>query len=276
MNSKVNLIISFAEMLQKIVNETKDTAYTQTCDIAMRALASDDGSVTIFDVAYDLHDADAEKIMPASVTEYLKTVYQIGIDEGNPVCMNNMGTLYYTNRCGMQSYKKARKYYDMAAKTGFPVSAENIGYIYYYGRDTDIDYEKAYKYFSIAALQGRVEATYKVADMFRYGYYVDKSPVVAHILYRRAYDMSAQDDDCACIGNVMKRMGDVYSEGIGCDPDPKTALLYYQTAETNFYTQIEKGDRFAQKDLEFVIKMQSKLRKQITKSLPRVNGDGSV
>ena len=55
-----------------------------------------------------------------------------------------MGTMYYTNRCGMQSYKEATKYYEMAVKTGYPLPAENLGYVYYYGRDTDIDYEKAY------------------------------------------------------------------------------------------------------------------------------------
>lgn len=274
MNSKVHLVISFAEMLQKIINETKDTDYTQTFDTAMEALSSEDGDKTIFDVAYALHMCDTDKEVPKSVLEYLKTVYQIGIDEGNPICMNNMGSLYYTNRCGMQSYKKATRYYEMAVKTGYPVPAENLGYIYYYGFDTDIDYEKAYKYFSMAALQGRIEATYKMGDMFRYGYYVDKSPAVAYILYHRAYDMSGQDDECTCVANVMKRLGDVYSEGIGCDPNLKTALLYYQSAETNFYSQVEKGDPFVQKDLDYVIKMQNKLRKQITKDLPELSWKG--
>ena len=268
MNSKVNLIISFAEMLQKIANETKNTDYEQTFDIATKALSSEDGNVTIFDVAYALHDCDADKTMPQSVLEYLKTVYQIGIDEGNPICMNNMGTLYYTNRCGMQSFKKATKYYEMAVKTGYPLPAENLGYVYYYGRDTEINYEKAYKYFSMAALQGQIEATYKVGDMFRYGYYVDKSPAVSFVLYHKAYNMSEQDDNCQCHGNIMKRMGDLYYEGIGCDKDPKTALVYYQNAEAQFYRQIENGDIFASKDLEFVIKAQAKLRKQIAKTLP--------
>ena len=271
MNSKVNLIISFAEMLQKIANETKDTDYKQTFDIAVKALSSEDEGTTIFDVAYALHNTDAEKPMPASVLEYLKTVYQIGIDEGNPVCMNNMGSLYYTGRCGIQSYKKAREYYEMAVKTGYPLPAENLGYVYYYGRDTDIDYEKAYKYFTMAALQGQTEATYKVGDMFRYGYYVDKSPAIAYVLYHKAYAMSDDDKDGDCLGNIMKRLGDVYAEGIGCDMDLKTALVYYQNAEVQFYRQIENGDQYAQKDLDFVIKAQTKLRKQIAKQLPNLS-----
>ena len=268
MNRKVNLIISFAEMLQKIVNETKGTDYSQTFDVAMKALSSEEGSTTIFDVAYAFHQCDTDKTMPGSVLEYLKTVYQIGIDEGDPVCMNNMGSLYYTGRCGIKDYKKAKKYFEMSAKTGYPLSAENLGYIYYYGLDTDIDYEKAYKYFSMAALQGRVESIYKIGDMFRYGYYVDKSPAVTCVLYHRAYNMSDQEENCECIGNIMKRLGDLFCEGIGCDPDPKTALVYYQNAEVHFYRQIENGDAFAGKDLDYVIKAQAKLRKQISKSLP--------
>ena len=271
MKNKVNLIISFAEMLQKIVDETKETDYSQTFDVAMKALSSEEGSTTIFDVAYALQLSDADKMMPGSVLEYLKTVYQIGIDEGNPICMNNMGSLYYTDRCGMKDYKKAKKYYEMSVKTGYPLSAENLGYIYYYGLDTDIDYEKAYKYFTMAALQGRIEATYKIGDMFRDGYYVEKSHNVACILYHRAFEMSENDKECTCVGNVMKRMGDLYCEGIGCDPNPKTALVYYQNAEVHFYRQIENGDTFARKDLDYVIKSQAKLRKQITKDLPVLN-----
>ena len=268
MNSKVNLIISFAEMLQKIVNETKDTDYAQTCDVAMKTLSSDDGSMTIFDVAYALHNSDADKKMPASVFEYLKTVYQIGIDEGNPICMNNLGSLYYTGRCGVQSYKKAREYYEMAVKTGYPLPAENLGYVYYYGRDTEVDYEKAYMYFSMAALQGQVEATYKVGDMFRYGFYVDKSPTTAFTLYNKAFEEAGNMEDCDCFGNILKRMGDAFYEGIGVDTNNTCALMFYQRAEQHFYTQIMGGDQYAQKDLEYVIKIQSKIRKQISKELP--------
>ncbi|MCR5735496.1 MAG: hypothetical protein K6G22_12895 [Lachnospiraceae bacterium] len=143
-----------------------------------------------------------------------------------------------------------------------------MGYIYYYGFDTDIDYEKAYKYFSMAALQGSIEATYKTGDMFRYGYYVEKSPAVAYVLYNKAFEMSKEDDDCLCTGNIMKRMGDLFYEGIGCSKDPRMAMLYYQYAEMQFYRQIYAGDPYVQKDLDYVVKMQGKLRKQIVKNLP--------
>ncbi len=268
MNSKVNLVISFAEMLQKIINETKDTEYAQTFDTAKEALSSEDGSKTIFDVAYALHNSDADKKMPVSVFEYLKTVYQIGIDEGNPICMNNMGSMYYTGRCGLQSYKKAREYYEMAVKTGYPLPAENLGYVYYYGRDTEIDYEKAYRYFTMAALQGRVEALYKVGDMYRYGYYVNKSPATAFTLYNKAFNEANNMEDCDCFCNILKRMGDAFYEGIGVDVSYTCALMFYQRAEQHFYTQIMEGDIYTQEDLDYVIKTQNTIRKKIAKQLP--------
>ena len=263
MNSKVSFVIYFANMIQSIIDETRNTDYVQTYKVAAKALETDDGSASIFDVAYALHECDADKKMPESVREYLKTVYQIGVDEGNVICMNNMGTLYYTARCGIQNLKEAAKYYEMSANTGYPLAAENLGYVYYYGCDTEIDYEKAYKYFSIAAMQGRIEATYKIGDMFRYGYYVDKSPIATYIFYNKAHEMLDQEDDCKCIGNIMKRMGDLHYEAIGCDRDLKTAMAYYQNAEVQFYKQIENGDPFVAKDLEYVIKSQAILRKQI-------------
>ena len=79
--------------------------------------------------------------------------------------------------------------------------------------------------------------------------------------------MLDRDDNCKCIGNIMKRMGDLYNEAIGCDRDQKTAMAYYQNAEVQFYRQIENGDPYVAKDLEYVIKAQAKLRKQITSEL---------
>lgn len=263
---KIGLIINFTEMLQEIEKLTENTEYTETYTVVKKALNGDMNDCSIFDAAFELHNCDADKAIPDKVKEFLMTVYQLGIDNGNPICMNNMGCLYYTGRCGMQDYKKARKYYEMSVKSGYPLPAENLGYIYYYGFGTDVNYELAYKYFTMAALQGELEALYKVGDMFRYGYYVEKSAAAAFTIYREAFDKCPNDADCS--GNIAKRMGDVFYEGIGVEPDPINALMFYQRAEQCFYRQIMAGNPFVQKDLDFVIKTQAKLRKQIGKKLP--------
>ena len=50
----------------------------------------------------------------------------------------------------------------------------DLGYIWYYGRTGEKDYEKAFHYFSKAMERGNLIATYKVADMYKNGYFVEK------------------------------------------------------------------------------------------------------
>ncbi len=162
------------------------------------------------------------------------------------------------------------KYYIMAAEKGYPLAASNLGYFYYYGLDTEVNYELAYKHFTMGAFRGDIEAIYKVGDMFRYGHYVQKSPGNAFFMYEWAYEILQNNDCIRCKGNILKRMGDALSEGIGTSPDPSAALLFYQRAEKELYDQIKHGDPFVQKDLEFVKKAQTKLRKKIMKELPEL------
>lgn len=262
------MVISFGAMLGNILDECRDTEYVETFITAENAMEKNIDAEGLFELAYALSDCDPHLVMPGSVVSFLKTVYQLGIDDGNVICMNNMGVLYYTDRAGMQDYCKAEKYYRMAADKGFSLAASNLGYIYYYGLAGDTNYELAYRYFSQAALCGEIEAVYKVGDMYRYGYYVAKSEVTAYLLYSRAFNLYPGEDECKCGGNIMKRMGDVFYEGIGAERNYNSALMFYQRAEQIFYEQINDGDPFVQKDLDYVIKAQGKLRRLINKTLP--------
>ncbi len=51
---------------------------------------------------------------------------------------------------------------------------ECLGYIWYYGRTGERDFKKAFEYFSKMMDKGNLVAAYKVADMYRNGYYVEK------------------------------------------------------------------------------------------------------
>ena len=94
---------------------------------------------------------------------------------------------------------------------------------------------------------------------------------MAFELYNKAFSRANAMDDCRCFGNILKRMGDAFYEGIGVTASKTCALSFYQRAEQQFYIQITNGDQFAQKDLEYVIKAQTDIRKQITKDLPTLN-----
>ncbi len=92
-------------------------------------------------------------------------------EEHNPRDMMYLGGVYYD----MKNFDLALKYYEMAASMDYDEAYECLGYIWYYGRTGERDYKKAFEYFSKMMDKGNLVATYKVADMYKNGYYVDKN-----------------------------------------------------------------------------------------------------
>ncbi|MCR5595537.1 MAG: hypothetical protein K6G12_06800 [Lachnospiraceae bacterium] len=91
-------------------------------------------------------------------------------EEHNPADMMYLGGYYYE----LKEFDKAIKYYEMAAAFDYDPAYEGLGYIWYYGRTGKRDYKKAFHYFSILKDKGDPVSTYKIADMYKNGYYVDK------------------------------------------------------------------------------------------------------
>ena len=91
-------------------------------------------------------------------------------ETNNPEYMVELGAWYY----GQKQFDLAEEYYLMAAKLGYNDAYECLGYIYYYGRVGHPDYEKAFHYYKLASDQGNLIASYKLADMYKNGYYVQK------------------------------------------------------------------------------------------------------
>lgn len=88
----------------------------------------------------------------------------------DPYAMMSLGGYYYDER----NFSLALKYYEMAAEYKLDCAYECLGYIWYYGRTGTKDYEKAFNYFSLAKDSGNTVAAYKLADMYKNGYYVEK------------------------------------------------------------------------------------------------------
>lgn len=91
--------------------------------------------------------------------------------EHNPRDMMYLGGVYYE----MKRFDLALKYYEMAAAYDYDDAYECLGYIWYYGRTGQRDYQKAFTYFSKMMNKGNLVAAYKVADMYKNGYYVEKN-----------------------------------------------------------------------------------------------------
>lgn len=237
---------------------------------------SEDGSVYMdtFDFAVELHEADGAEVLPREVADLLIEIYLEEIEKENAGAMTNLGSLYYTGRCGEQNYEKAVKYYTMADKRGERQATENLGYCYYYGRTGEVDYKKAYHYFVKGALDNHLNSLYKIGDMYKNGYYVEKDEKEAFYIYSRCYEQMS--DQCAeMIGaDICLRMGNVYYYGVGTEKDYALALKFYQESERYYYKKISNGDYFAKKGLEDVIEKQDRIRKYLLKGLPTFDWKG--
>lgn len=94
----------------------------------------------------------------------------------------HLGGYYYE----LKEFNLAEKYYLLASSLSKvdPLPSNNLGYIYYYGRTGEPNYEKAFKYFKKANELSSIvddetswiyfQSSYKLADMYKNGYYVKK------------------------------------------------------------------------------------------------------
>ena len=89
----------------------------------------------------------------------------------DPDDMLALGGYYYEQK----QFDLALKYYEMSASYGYDPAYECLGYIWYYGRTGTRDFKKAFEYFSLLMEKGHPVAAYKVADMYKNGYYVEKN-----------------------------------------------------------------------------------------------------
>ncbi len=108
----------------------------------------------------------------------------------DPSDMLYLGGYYYE----IKRFDLALKYYEMAASFDFDPAYECLGYIWYYGRTGKRDFKKAFEYFSKLMAKGDLNATYKVADMYKNGYYVEKDQAkyeqMIEELYLQVKDMN--------------------------------------------------------------------------------------
>lgn len=117
--------------------------------------------------AFEKKDGPTEE----EVFFYTEALDYLITETKDPRYMMQLGGYYY----GIRQFDLALKYYEMAAGYDYDCAYEGLAYIWYYGRTGQRDYKKAFEYFSKIADTGNVVARYKIADMYKNGYYVEKS-----------------------------------------------------------------------------------------------------
>lgn len=203
--------------------------------------------------------------MPAEVRELVEGILQQGIREGSGIAARSLGALYDTGQIGEQSCQKARELYEIAAETGDEQAVENLGYCYYYGRDCEVDYQKAYECFAKGAFIGRVTSLYKIADMYKNGYYVRKNEREAYRIYSHCIDVINSDREAAAAydADVYVRYAECYMNGTGCEKDLLTALFWAQRAEYDFRKREADHVPFARSGVDWAMRVAARCRQML-------------
>ena len=179
----------------------------------------------------------------------------------DPSAMLDLGSMYYEER----QFDLALKYYEMAAASGDLAAISNLGYIWYYGRTGVKDYEKAFHYFDRARKMGDLVAAYKVADMYKNGYYVEKDPAKYRTIIEELYrKLKNEHDPFAPVPEVFTRLAKIRSE----DGDTAEALRLYDRARELLSRRIQAHPFFGDLNImKWMIADMDRLRPLDTKTI---------
>lgn len=226
------------------------------------------------DAVEELVYCDESVQFSRELAQLVDYVYKLAIEAGDANRTNDYGIFFYTGRYGYQDFDKALKYYKEAERLGCEITTENLGYIYYYGRTGEIDYKNAYLQFAKAStLYDRPISTYKIGDMYKNGYYVERSPYAAFKLYKKAEKLLPKHYteirlEAEAVADVYFRLGDCYHKGIGTSIDLIKALTYFQKAQVGFILRLKSGDYLIKKMLKASIDRQNEIMQEISTTLP--------
>ena len=153
----------------------------------------------------------------------------------DPGYMTDLGAAYYARK----DYDLALKYYEMAAALDYEPAIQGLGYIWYYGRIGTVDYEKAFHYFS--SLKHNIVAQYKVADMYKNGYYVKKDYEKYKNIIETLYDEVKDIDNAyAPIPEIFTRLASIRKKEGKTDE----AIYLYLEAKDVLALRIENNPFF--------------------------------
>lgn len=151
--------------------------------------------------------------------------------------MVELGGLYYESR----QFDLALKYYELAAEYNNLYAISNLGYIWYYGRTGERNYEKAFYYFDKARQMGDIIAAYKVADMYKNGYFVEKDYVkykeIIEELYPKVKKTRRLNEP---LPEIFTRLAKIRSE----EGNVKEALRLYDRAKDFLAQRIQTHSFF--------------------------------
>ena len=189
--------------------------------------------------------ADAEKKRFAAWVDLLA-------DKENPRALHARCYGQYTgNAVYAQDFTAARDDAEkLFALTRNPQYANTLGYIHYYGRCTggEPEYDKALTCFTFGAANGLYESIYKLADMYKNGYGVIKSPETAYrlvdMLYRETCTEYEKGNHDGKFADVALRLGSMILHGVGAPQNIRNGIAVLLQAEYAIKRRIAEGEHY--------------------------------
>lgn len=166
--------------------------------------------------ALEIRDEFWEKSRPSEedVFAFTEALEYLIRETKQPEYMINLGGYYYEQK----RFDLALKYYEMAAAHDSVHALICLGYIWYYGRTGTRDYEKAFHYFTAGKNAGDLQSAYKIADMHKNGYYVEKDYEeyrrIIEELYPKAKEAKSLEDP---LPEIYTRLARIRIEQGRCD-----------------------------------------------------------
>lgn len=254
----------YIQEIQEILAMLDGTEYPETHGFLTSLVQHFPEGMLPREMAENLLMCDRTTEMPEYLVNYTADLLTIGGEEGDAEAWNSLGAQYYGGYRGFeQNFSRAMELYHKAAANGSRQAQENLGYCYYYGRDGEVDYEKAFHYFALGAFDGHLISLYKIGDMYRNGYYVEKNEQEALLIYMHCLDTMTEEYEMDVAGPVSLRLGDMFLNGQGTEANPLSALVSYQKAEVYLYNMVRNGDDMYRKSLMNAIEGQKKAREQL-------------
>ncbi|OOM11704.1 tetratricopeptide repeat protein [Clostridium saccharobutylicum] len=129
--------------------------------------------------------------------------------EGNVELQYQLGVLYQLGEEVEKDYKKAVKYFKMAAENGYADAQCELGHMYCTGKGVEVDYKEGYKWLKLAGNQNNDIAQGNIGFMYENGYGVKQDYEEAF----RYYIMSAQNGNAT----AQKTVANMYQKGLGVE-----------------------------------------------------------
>lgn len=190
--------------------------------------------------------------------------YESAANSGDLSAALNLGAIYYNGVKIDRDYQKSVELYQQAAKSDDPavasIAINNLGYCYYYGHGVEIDYGKAFELFTRGAILYRCpNCLYKLADMYRYGYFVSQEESTAYLLLKEAELVSCLHEK-VFYADIAKRIAEFLADGIGgvARNLPK-AYEYITKAEQSLLREMN-DDPTREETLEDIIELKDKIK----------------